>query len=137
MTPLAEGQDGRKVMNVVLVVDDEPEVVRTISRMLVKLGYAVSLPKKPFVAEEIAAIPCDIIMTDLVMTPEVSGYDVIRELRLHRPFVPIIAFSGKGPYIAKELGELAGADVFLPKPVTLDNLQSALQQALTSANGPG
>lgn len=122
--------------HIVLVIDDEPEVTATVSRMLHQLGFGVTLPAEPFSAAQIAEIQCDVVMTDMVMAPGVTGVDVIRAVRARQPGLPIIAFSGKAPTIEKHLGDLAGADDFLEKPFTIAMLRESLIKVLAKRPPP-
>lgn len=113
-------------LRVVLIIDDEPEIVTMLARTLRERGYAVLVPPHGFTARQIAGLPFDLLLTDLVM-PDVSGFDIIQTVRTERPDSAIIAFSGHGMRMPETLGrDVIGADLFLSKPMRADALVKAI-----------
>ena len=121
---------------IILVIDDELEITSLISEMLRRRGYAVLLPPHGFVAENIARLPFDLLLTDLVM-PVTDGFAVIQAVRAARPDAAIVAFSGFDPRTGLPIkmpsflgNEVIGADMFIAKPLRSDRLQEAITSVL-------
>ena len=111
----------------ILVVDDTPAILDITRRCLESEGYAVRTCLESREAVRMAREdPPDVIMLDVVM-PEVSGWEVLAELRADGAFqrTPVIVCTA---YVAEALGRLAelkGPDQhlgLLPKPFELEEL---------------
>jgi CheY-like chemotaxis protein/two-component sensor histidine kinase len=114
----------------VMYVDDEEPLVRLAVRALTRLGYRVSGHTDPMEAlEEFRRRPreVDVIITDVSM-PNLSGFDLTREVRAIRPDLPVVMTSG---YVRKEDEDEAhalGVREIILKPNTLDELGKALKR---------
>lgn len=111
----------------ILIVDDTPALLDVVRRCLEEEGYRVQTCLESRHAVALAsADPPDVIMLDVVM-PEVSGWEVLAELRQDARFqrTPVIVCTA---YVTEALGRLAelkGPDQhlgLLPKPFELDEL---------------
>ncbi|HEY2595553.1 MAG TPA: response regulator [Chloroflexota bacterium] len=111
----------------ILIVDDTPALLDLVRECLEGEGYHVQTCLESRRAVELAsAEPPDVIMLDVVM-PEVSGWEVLAQLRRDRRFerTPVIVCTA---YVAEALGRLAelkGPDQhlgLLPKPFGMDEL---------------
>jgi len=113
----------------ILVVDDEPQLRRTLARSLAGHGYAVREAADGATAlREFAAFKPDVVLLDL-MLPDTTGVDVCRELRgLYD--TPIIVLSVVGEERAKVDALDAGADDYLTKPFGMDELVARVRVAL-------
>jgi CheY-like chemotaxis protein len=122
----------------ILVIDDNPEVLRALHKVLSAEGHAVA--DAPGSDEGIAlhrADPFDLILTDIVM-PGREGISTIIALRNEYPNLKIIAMSGGGdfePYGYLDIARRVGADRTLPKPFSREELIEAVNDAL--AREPG
>ena len=124
-TAVPEGHGER-----ILLVDDEPAIIQTASRLLERLGYSVSTYTQP--AEALAEFrrsrgAFDVVLTDLTM-PQMSGIELAGRLRTVAPDIPVILISG---FINDRELALARAERItrvLDKPLTL----AALGQAVAS-----
>jgi len=102
----------------VLVVDDEPDTVVSLTAILRDEGYdakGVVDPRKTL--EEVEAFDPDVVIVDLAM-PIVSGWDVAREIRKTRPTRPVL-IAVSGTYVKPSeiaISRAAGFSHFLPKP---------------------
>src|SRR5215208_155896 len=105
----------------VLAIDDEPGILRVIKLELSAQGFRVLTAANGEeglrMAEEHRP---DLVLLDIVM-PEMNGLEVMRELR-ERSNVPIIMLTAKRSETDKVLGLEMGADDYLPKPFSLDEL---------------
>ena len=82
----------------VVILDDEIDVRRAISRVLSQAGYQVTAAGTAAEALEVLAEgTARVLITDLIM-PRVSGTDLIRRVRQEHPAVAIVAISGGGNY---------------------------------------
>lgn len=113
----------------ILVVDDERKIVAIIKAYLEKEGYLVSSAYDGRTALEMARSQSpDLIVLDL-MLPQISGWDVCRELRRENP-VPIIMLSARDEVTDKIVGLELGADDYLSKPFDPKELVSRVRAVL-------
>jgi len=128
---VAPANDGARV---ILVVEDEELVRRTVERMLQQLGDVVlSAASGPDALEIAEAHPgrIDLVLTDVVM-PEMSGSALGRRLGEIRPETPVLYMSGYTDVQSRELDELQ-ASVFIQKPFTQSALGERIAQVLADA----
>ena len=117
----------------VYLLDDEPSMLKALSRILRARGYEVMAFEKPedfFVHERTLAPAC--LVLDLAM-PGLDGFDVQQKLAENQDRIPIIFLTGHGDIPASVKAIKAGADDFLAKPVKSDDLVSAVESALRRA----
>ena len=116
-------------MSRVLVVDDEPQILRALGTNLKVRGYEVDLAPTGEAALEMAAThPPDAVILDLGL-PGISGIEVIGGLRGWLQ-APIIVLSVRGQE-ADKVGALdAGADDYVTKPFAMGELLARVRAAL-------
>ncbi len=124
-----------------LLVDDEPAVIKTLTRILAKRGFQVTAFTDPEAASRaFAEAPgrFDLVITDFNM-PGVSGIELTRRLRSQSPHVPILMCSGYLDDGTIELAERHGVTKLLNKPVPMDELLHTIAELLTTrpARPPG
>ena len=120
----------------VLVVDDEPEVLRLLRTALTERGYDVATASTG--EEALGAFgqrAPDVIVLDLVM-PGMSGLDVCRVVR-EQSGVPVIVLSAHGEEHDKVLALDLGADDYLTKPFGMEELLARIRVALRHSAGSG
>ena len=118
----------------VLVVDDEPQILRALQTNLRGAGYEVATAATAQEALSAAAMrPPDAVILDLVL-PDGSGIEVARELR-SRGDGPILVLSVIGEEAEKVAALDAGADDYVEKPFGIDELLARLRALLRRA-GP-
>ena len=115
----------------VLLVDDDPLVLRSLARSLQASGVhviTVNDPEKALkltVSEDLDCVICDIRM------PQMSGVTFARHMRAQKPDVPIVLMTGDpgldSALAAIELGILE----YLPKPIDPPKLRETVQHAIT------
>jgi two-component system KDP operon response regulator KdpE len=116
-------------MSRILVVDDEPQILRALQMSLRGAGYDVDTASTGAQALTAAAVqPPDAVILDLVL-PDTRGTDVCRELRTWST-VPVIVLSVVGDESEKVAALDAGADDYVTKPFGLDELLARLRAAL-------
>jgi CheY-like chemotaxis protein len=122
----------------ILVVDDTPALLDVIRKALEEEGYLVRTCLESRNAVQIAQEQRpDVIMLDVVM-PEVSGWEVLAELRRDRAFArtPVIVCTA---YVAEAMGRLAELKSpdqhlgLLPKPFELDELLEVVASVTAAA----
>ncbi|MBI2245523.1 MAG: response regulator [Nocardioides sp.] len=116
-------------MSRVLVVDDEPQIVRALAINLRARGYEVVAAGDGGEALELAAAhPPDAVILDLGL-PDLDGVDVIAGLRGWTA-VPILVLSGRSDSTDKVDALDAGADDYVTKPFGMDELMARLRAML-------
>jgi signal transduction histidine kinase len=116
----------------ILVVDDSPDNVFLIKTILEEEGYTVSTAENGISAlAELKASPCDLVLLDLMM-PGMDGYEVTKHIRgeMKLPqYIPILLITAHdAPNVAHGLD--LGADDFIRKPVTVDELLARVRSLL-------
>jgi CheY-like chemotaxis protein len=118
------------VQKKVLIVDDSPAQVKLIQGLLEPEGYpSVGLNDPRRVEEAITAErPC-MILLDVVM-PERNGFQVCRELKSNTEFsaIPVVLVTSKDTPSDRYWGEQQGADGYVTKPFTREELLRAVRR---------
>ncbi|HEY6055784.1 MAG TPA: response regulator transcription factor [Gaiellaceae bacterium] len=110
----------------ILVVDDEPQILRALRTNLHGAGYDVETAATAEEALAAAAIrPPDAVVLDLIL-PDGSGTDVCREIRGWSP-VPILVLSAVGDEREKVAALDAGADDYVTKPFAFEELLARVE----------
>jgi len=116
-----------------LVVDDEPQILRALQTNLRGAGYDVATAATAEAALAAAAMrPSDAVILDLVL-PDGRGTDVCRELRRWTK-APILVLSVVGDEGEKVTALDAGADDYIEKPFGIDELLARLRAVLRRAS---
>jgi two-component system, OmpR family, KDP operon response regulator KdpE len=119
----------------ILVVDDEPQITRVLKTTLSSQGYGVrSAADGEQALYEMKGWTPDLIITDLRM-PKMDGLELCRRVRAHSR-VPIIVLSVKGEEAIKVQALDAGADDYVTKPFSVNELLARVRAALRRAAGP-
>ena len=119
----------------ILVVDDEPQILRAVRTSLRAAGYEVETAETAESALAAAAMrPPEAVILDLVL-PDGTGIDVARELRSWSS-APVIVLSAVGEEREKIAALDAGADDYVTKPVGIDELLARLRAVLRRAGPP-
>ena len=114
----------------ILIVDDEPEMLRGLEDNLQFEGYqtVTAGDGKKGLALALSEAP-DLILLD-VMMPGMSGWDVCRELRQRGLDVPVIMLTARGEELDRVLGLELGADDYVTKPFSLRELMARIRAVL-------
>ncbi len=118
----------------ILVVDDEPQILRALRAGLRGHGYDVQTAADGEEAlDQLALHPPDILILDLVM-PGKSGFDVVQEMRTWsqaaQRLPAIIVLSARGEERDKVTALDLGADDYLTKPFSMNELLARIRVAL-------
>lgn len=132
---MAEPLSDNKAM--VLIVDDEPQILRVMRTVLPLRGYDVATAANGDEAlDQVRKLHPDIVILDLVMQ-DMSGLEVCSRIREFSS-VPIIILSAKGSEKDKVAALDLGADDYVTKPPGMDELLARMRAVLrrqASANG--
>ena len=122
-------------MTRVLVVDDEPQILRALRINLRVREYEVSTAATGTEALEVAGRhPPDLVILDLGL-PDLSGLEVIEGLRGWTS-APIVVLSGRADNSDKVEALDAGADDYVTKPFSMDELLARMRAALRRSGPP-
>ena len=117
----------------VLLVEDEPGLVLTLTDRLESEGYEVaSASDGPSGLMRATRERWDVILLD-VMLPGASGFDVCRDLRQRGMTTPVIMLTARGQIVDKVLGLKLGADDYLTKPFDMLELTARIEVQLRRA----
>ncbi len=117
----------------ILIVDDEPQILRVLKTALVVQGYAVRTA--PNAVEALSLFEQwkpHLVVTDLAM-PDMDGIELCRQLRLSSE-TPIIVLSVRNQEESKIRALDAGADDYVTKPFSIQELQARVRAQLRRAN---
>ena len=120
----------------VLVADDDPAILRLVTTLLEKEGYAVVGARDG--REAYKALQDDVGFTaavfDVVM-PQITGPEVVRFMRTEKRFmkIPVMMMTAEQDPKLPTDSFAAGAVVFLPKPFTTTQLQTMLRMLVAKA----
>jgi len=117
----------------ILVVDDNEEVLKTISQFLRQKDYDVVSASNGLDALkycEQAKEAFDLVVTDLVM-PNISGVAIISIVKEKYPQTPVVAITGWGEH-PEALATEAQANVVLEKPFELSKLNEVIMELIES-----
>lgn len=121
----------------ILVIDDEPQIVRALRTILLEKGYRVTTASRGEEGLALAAVTRpDVVILDLGL-PDMDGAAVCRQLR-NWSQIPIIILSVRDSEQEKVLALDAGADDYLTKPFGIEELLARIRVALrhlTQAQG--
>ncbi len=118
----------------VLLVDDEPQAIETMSVYLAELGYRVSRANSGNSAFRLfEQDPADLVVTDVRM-PDGDGEDLVRKLRRHSPALPILVVTGHIG-MTEHLEDDMGIDhlAVLKKPISLAVMADTVERMLDHA----
>ena len=114
----------------ILIVDDEPEIVRGLEDNFRFEGYETLAATNGSDALRLAATEApDLVLLDIMM-PVMSGWDVCRELRKKGIDVPVIMLTARGQEVDRVLGLELGADDYVTKPFSLRELLARVRAVL-------
>ncbi len=117
-------------MTKILIVDDEQDIVESLSFMLQSQGYeticAYDGEEGLKLAKEAAP---DLIMLD-VMMPKINGYKICRLLKYDAKYknIPVIMLTARSQESDKLIGEETGADEYITKPFEFNDVLDCLQK---------
>ncbi len=118
----------------VLVVDDDPMVVKVLRDPLERAGYKVNVAFHGLEAlKKVKEQRPDLIILDILM-PLLDGFKVARLLKFDKRFkdIPIIVLTSRATEGERKMGEQVGANEFLFKPFRLPRVLELVQRYLNA-----
>lgn len=120
----------------ILVVDDEPRVVRLVSEVLKAVGFQVIAAAKGESAIEMVALEQpDLVLLDVLLPRGPDGYEVCRRIREFSD-VPVIMLTAKAQETDMLRGFDVGADDYLTKPFSAKELVARVRAVLRRSQRP-
>ncbi|MCW5214355.1 response regulator, partial [Desulfobulbus sp. US5] len=117
----------------ILIVDDEPQLRDIAARMLKSIGYTVdSVCSGELAIKYILDKPVDLIVIDMQMEPGMNGHDTYIEISKISPGQKAVIVSGFSDSADVKAALKLGANGFIKKPYSLDQLGRAVKEALCS-----
>jgi two-component system KDP operon response regulator KdpE len=105
----------------ILIVEDYEETAEVVCTLLNEAGYnAVAVDRGEIALSEIASTQPDLVLLDIGL-PDIDGMEVLKQVRTHS-FLPMIVLSGYGRERDKVTALEAGADDFMAKPFSPEEL---------------
>ena len=118
----------------ILIVDDEPELAEQIRQTLIKQKYTVDTALDGEEAmDRIYVDPYDLILLD-IMLPKKDGFGVLLELRNEKKSTPVLMLTAKGSIEDRIKGLDLGADDYLAKPFSMEELLARIRALLRRSN---
>ena len=113
-----------------LIVEDDPEMLDLLRKVLEKEGYRVSLAADSHEATaSLSKIPFDLVVTDMVM-PDNGGLELLQAIRASQPALPVIIITAFGDWGTYSRALELGAAAFISKPLKMAELITAIHTAL-------
>jgi DNA-binding response OmpR family regulator len=125
-------------MTRILVVEDDPDIAHLITRYLERAGFSVtSLASGRDTLTVLTEHPPDLVVLDL-MLPEVSGLEICRVARANEATagIPIIMLTARAEEAERIAGLEVGADDYIAKPFSPDELVARVRALLRRAHRP-
>jgi two-component system alkaline phosphatase synthesis response regulator PhoP len=114
----------------ILIVEDEPALVLTLSDRLRAEGYEVeSAETGDLGARRAREGGFDLVLLDVAL-PGKNGFDVLRDLRQLRVSTPVIMLTARGQVVDRVLGLKLGADDYIGKPFEMLELVARIEAVL-------
>ncbi len=113
----------------VLVVEDDEDTAEVVTTLLKDAGYeAIAVDEGQIALDEISSIRPDLVLLDINL-PDMNGLEVLRTVRAHS-FLPMIVLSGFGKEHDRVLALEAGADDYMSKPFSPEELIARVRALL-------
>ncbi|TAJ32216.1 MAG: sigma-54-dependent Fis family transcriptional regulator [Nitrospirae bacterium] len=114
----------------ILIVDDEPAILSSVSKILEDEGYQVTLAKSGTEALKlIATDPPDLVLLDIWM-PDLDGLETLKRAKAQAPRLQVMMMSGHGSIDTAVKAIRLGAYDYIEKPLSLDNVTLRVRHAL-------
>ena len=121
--------------NKILVVDDEPNIVLSLEFLMKQAGFLVrTAPDGEAGLAAIAIEQPDLVLLD-VMMPRKNGYEVCQAIRANPEWkaIRIIMLTAKGREVEREKGLALGADDYITKPFSTQEVVERVRELLAEA----
>jgi two-component system, cell cycle sensor histidine kinase and response regulator CckA len=128
-SPPSQKREGKTT---VLVVEDEPAVLKLTSRILTRKGFdvvGVHTPSAALQAFGDDPDAFDVVFSDVVL-PEISGPELVGKLKEIAPRIGVVFMSGYAPDVVNRHGMVGQEAVMLQKPFSAEEVVSAINSAI-------
>lgn len=118
----------------ILVIDDSNTIRKTAETLLSRAGYQVTTAVDGFESlAKIADDPPDLIFVDIMM-PRLDGYQTCALVKNNRRYqhIPVVMLSSKDGLFDKARGRIVGADAYLTKPFSRQEILDVVAQIAAS-----
>jgi DNA-binding response OmpR family regulator len=119
----------------ILIVDDEPNISLSLQFLMTQAGYEVRIAADGEAAlQEVEISPPDLILLDVNM-PKRSGFEVCETIRANAAWssIRIVMLTAKGREIEKEQGLALGADDYVTKPFSTQEIVAKVNAMLAES----
>ena len=116
----------------VLIAEDEPHLVESLSFILGREGYEVRAAQDGEAAlDEIQRSLPDLVILD-VLLPKLNGFEILKRIRTNAAWraLPVIILTAKGQHQDRKAAELIGVDAFVTKPFSNKAILDQVKQLL-------
>ena len=113
----------------VLVIDDEPPIRKLLRMGFTTQGYEILEAANGKTSLELLAKKPDLIILDLGL-PDIQGHDLLRMIRARNEGIPIVVLSSRGDEAGKVQALDFGADDYVTKPFSMDELLARIRAAV-------
>lgn len=121
----------------ILITEDDPALAEALRFTLMQNGYAVDWVQSGVMADRaLRDAVFDLLILDLGL-PELDGFDVLRRLRKHDDRIRVLILSARESAEEKVQGLDLGADDYLAKPFSIDELQARVRALLRRRHDQG
>lgn len=119
----------------ILVIEDDPAIRRGLTDALAFAGYATLEASDGLAGCRTAlGTACDLLLLDLVL-PGRDGLDILREIRLNRPSLPVIVLTARASEDDRVRGLSLGSDDYIIKPFSIRELLARVEAVLRRSPG--
>jgi DNA-binding response OmpR family regulator len=119
----------------VLVIEDEPRLLRSVTRTLEESEYSTASAQTLAEATQLFSPSVDLVILDL-MLPDGNGLDWLAEIRAANHRTPVLILTARDAVSDRVAGLDTGADDYLVKPFSLDELLARLRALLRRDASP-
>ena len=124
-------------MTHILLIEDDPRIREIVERGLGARGFMVSAaPDGESGLDLVRKLDVDLVLLDLLL-PKTHGLEVLEEIRALKPRLPVIAVTALDDTDSKIGGLNAGADDYITKPFSVDELAARVRARLRWNEGDG
>jgi two-component system nitrogen regulation response regulator NtrX len=121
---------GGKMFPTILIVDDEPSILRSLSGILMDEGFETMTATNGYEALQcMESQTPDLVLLDIWM-PGIDGIDTLKEIKSQNPNVQVIMITGHGTIETAVNATKIGAYDFIEKPLNIDRVIVAINNAL-------
>ena len=114
----------------ILIVDDEPSILKSLRGLLTDEGFAVTTASNGYEALKIIDSESpDLVLLDIWM-PGIDGIETLKEIKKENPFIQVIIITGHGTVETAVTATKLGAFDLIEKPLSIDKIIVAINNAL-------